>query len=127
MAEAEVARGPHLVLADVADERGLVVGGLADLIDDVVGAQPALAPGTGAVPRAALAHLAPLGELVQPRRPRLGLRQAAQQRGQQVARVGHDAEVGPHVLADLGAVDVDVDDPARSARRCYVLPVIRSS
>ena len=113
VAEPEVASRPHLVLADVAHQRRLVVGGDPDPLDDVVGGEPALAPRPGAVPRPSLADLAPGGELCHPLGTRLGLRQAAQERGEQIARIGDDPEVGAHVLADLAS---DRRRRARSSR-----------
>src|ERR671911_697981 len=50
-------------------------------------------------PGGPLAEAPPCADLFQPLGPRLGLREAPQQRGQQVAGIGHDAEVGAHVLA----------------------------
>ena len=62
-AELRVAGEPHLVLADVGDVGRVVVGELADPLDDVVRGQEAVAPGARAVPRAALGVAPPVGEL----------------------------------------------------------------
>src|SRR3972149_2062596 len=68
------------------------------------------APPPGPVPGARLAPPPPRAQLGPPLVPAGGLREAPQECREEVARVGHDAEVGVHVLADLGAIDVDVDD-----------------
>ena len=113
-AVAGVAGHPHLVLADVGHERRVVPGGLADLGDDEVGREQAVAPGARAVPARRLRFPPPLGELGEVGGP-LGLRRPACDQREQAAedalRVAHDGDVHGHVLADLGRVDVDVDDP----------------
>ena len=110
--EACVASQPHLVLADVGDERGVVVGQLAQPADDVVGGEDALPPAARAVPGSGLRLRAPLGELSEVVGPvgRIDLRHSRDERPQHAADVTHDGHVHGHVLADLRGVDVDVDD-----------------
>jgi hypothetical protein len=72
VAEAGIAREPHLVLAHVADVDALVLGQLADPLDDVVRGQEPVPPVAGAVPRAPFRLALPLGQLVEVRRASLG-------------------------------------------------------
>ena len=113
VAEARVAGQPHLVLADVGDVGRLVVGQLADPLDDVVGRQQPVAPGARAVPargdRVGL-PLGELGEVVGPRR-RVDRIDEPGQRLQDALGVADDRHLDRDVLADLGRVDVGVDDP----------------
>ena len=114
LAEAGVAGQPHLVLADVGDVGRVVVGQLADPLDDVVGREQAVAPGAGAVPARRLRVAPPLGELgevVGPRRPGRRRSTIGGQGAAGRARVADDRHLDRDVLADLGRVDVDVDDP----------------
>ena len=85
---------------------------LADPLDDVVRGEQAVAPGARAVPRAAFGFALPLGQLLEVRR---ALRRGhgldhRRQRREHALRVAHDRHLDRDVLADLGRVDVDVDD-----------------
>ena len=106
-------RGPHLVLAHVGDDRRVVAGSLADLVDDEVGRQLAVAPGAGTVPGRLLRFGAPAVELGEVGGPALrsDLGHERDQGGQHAFDVAHDRDLDGHVLADLGRVDVDVNDP----------------
>ncbi len=107
-----------------------MTGQLADPLDDVVGRQEPVAPGSRTVPA---------------RRDRVGLpgRQLLEvvgssrridggdHRGQGAehpARVAHDRHLDRDVLADLGRVDVDVDDPGVGGIRADVAghPVVEA-
>ena len=112
-AEPGVAGEPHLVLADVGDVRPEVVGQLADALHHVVRGEHAALGAPGAVPGAGQRLLAPGREL---REVRLadggvdGVAEAGEAR-EDALRVAHDRDLDRHVLADLGGVDVRVDDP----------------
>ena len=90
-----------------------MVGQLADPLDDEVRGQQAVAPGAGAVPRAAERLALPAGELVEVLAPVVERRRRDEggEAGQHVLRVADDRHLDGDVLADLGRVDVDVDDP----------------
>ena len=64
-AEARIASGPHLVLADVRHDRCVMARGLADLRNHVVGRQLAVAPSPGTVPRGLLRLRPPFVDLPQ--------------------------------------------------------------
>ena len=112
-AELRVPGEPHLVLPDVRDVGRHVVRQLADPLDDEVGGQQPVAPGAGAVPRRALGVAAPLGELREVVRAGRGvdLGDQAGQALEDLLRVADDRHLDRDVLADLGRVDVGVDDP----------------
>ena len=128
--EAGVAGEPHLVLADVGDVGRLVLGQLADPVDDVVGRQEAVAPGARAVPAAPLGLAPPLGQLREVGRPagRVDRVDHRRQGPQDAPRVADDGHLHGHVLADLGRVDVDVDDPRVGRVRAHVAghPVVEA-
>ncbi len=80
--------------------------------DDVVGGQEALLPAARAVPRRRLGVLAPLGQLGEIVSPdgRIDRRDGPDERSQDAADITHDGHVDRDVLADLGGIDVDMDD-----------------
>ena len=86
---------------------------LADALDHEVGREHAALPAARAVPGRALGLDAPLRQLVEvvPAGRRVHVRDQPGQAGQDVLRVAHDRDLDGHVLADLGRVDVRVDDP----------------
>ena len=113
VAEAGVAGEPHLVLADVGDVGALVVGQLADPLDDVVGGQHAVAPGARPVPARRDRVGLPFGQLGEVVGARLRVDRLDQpgQCLEDALGVADDRHLDRHVLADLGRVDVGVDDP----------------
>ena len=90
-----------------------MLGQLADPLDDEVRRQQPVAPRSRTVPARALGIAPPLGQLVEVLAPRLRLHGGdhRQQRREDPLRVADDRHLDRHVLADLGGVDVDVDDP----------------
>ena len=104
MREAQMLRGPHLMLADIGDEVRVVARGLADRADDEARREldPILIRGEARPHALAVEPGAPLG-------PRSVL-EARREREQHRPGVGDDADRGRHVLSDLRRVDVGVDD-----------------
>ncbi len=105
-------RGPHLVLADARREDRVVGGEAADALDDLLGRQGAVggllvtervrrAPAVQVGPPHAQVALVARGVLALD-----GLHEV----GDDLSRVADDRDVGGAVLADLGGVDVGVDD-----------------
>ena len=90
-----------------------MVGQLAQAGDDVVGREQAVAPGARAVPAGAL-RVARATRRARRSRPARVVRVDApgrrRQRPQDAPDVAHDGDVDRDVLADLGRVDVDMDD-----------------
>ena len=121
-AEPGVSGGPHLVLADVGDDRGVVVGGLADLADHEVGRELAVAPGPRPVPGCLLGLDPPFRQLGEIGRAALRFHRGdeRQQGRQNALHVAHDRDLNRDVLADLGRVDVHVDDPRVRGERRHV-------
>ncbi len=101
--------GPHLVLADARGEDRLGTGDRAEPLDDVLRGQRAVG---GRVVAERVLLLQP-GEEGDPRLVvtvgALGLQQR-DELGDDLAAVADDRHVGVAVLADLGRVDVGVDD-----------------
>ena len=90
-----------------------MVGQLADPLDDVVGRQQAVAPRARAVPRRRLRFACATRRAGRGSRAVLDRRLGdhRRQRLQDALRVADDRHLDGDVLADLGRVDVDVDDP----------------
>ena len=104
-------RRPHLVLADAGDVHGVRAGDLTQLLDDVFGAEAAVALRIVAQ-RIGGPHVCQVG-------PPLGhvdlaghavVPQHLDQLGDDGLDVADDRHVGMAVLADLGRVDIGVDD-----------------
>ena len=106
----EPERRPDLVVADVGDHDRLVVAARVHLLQHLLGLQEALALDVvdGVL-------LPPLVDLGQPLVLALGLHH-----GEELAErglgVGDHRDVGDHALADLGGVDVDVDEVLDAGR-----------
>ena len=90
-------------------------GGLADRADHVVGGELAVPPRPRTVPRRLLRLGPPLSDLREIRRPRLGRHRLdlRQERLQNALHVADDRHLHGDVLADLGRIDVHVDDPGK--------------
>ena len=105
---------PHLVLTDVGDGDGAAARQLEQVADDLGAEQLALGHGrmlgrvggTDDLPQLGVG--APFGDPVEPGVVRPAL-DAVHELPQHFAEVADDADVDPHVLVDLGGIDVDVD------------------
>ena len=114
LAEIEVLRGPHLVLADAGRDDRLALRQAVDLLDHVVGLDQLAV--------AIVVHRVPALEAVEvraPRRPVTAEAGALRVRAQRLERRRQQPDVAPvHALdlVDLGRVDVDVRDALRIRR-----------
>ena len=102
---------PHLVLADVGDDDGLLgaaggVGLAPDVVDDVGGVEVAV---VGQVDDVADGGVAFHGvDLAEPAGVGV-LRQQREEEFEDLFEVADEGDVGADVLVDLGGVDLDVD------------------